>query len=422
MKNQPRNFIIFGMLIVSSFTTSIGFAREIEAASTFDLNDYKGQTYLNFMRNHIKPAMDVLATDGYEVCGAAAIETAYEKSDRKVQGKVDRDFGGLAKVKEIAAALEGQTVTLNDLPGKIAAVDRAADRYDLATFIGMACGGGVKIRYNDENYGLNVHYDTTEQRSGRSFGVGPTRGANDASDKNYLEDLQDYARTSKTDLPDFFTALFGALLNSDASAYAEIKPEGQTVLTDFLSVFTAEQARNLMDNEVAPHWDAALLEVTLLSAFHAGQSEIKLFYYDPNTRETTFADTTYKQTPCQAPSREVQAHMRDYWQFSRNITDPANCKRSGINITKKEFRKLGTLITTYVYDNHREVYDNVIATVGGGRDSDNLYQTLSSFLISESSPESLSAAKVRAATKAWVEFLKVTTKDAAAITTAIENQ
>jgi len=421
MKKQIKSMFAAAVVLASTFTASAGMADEIEWAVTYDLNDYKGQTYLSFMRQTVKPAMDTLATDGYEICNGQAIDAAYEASDSKVQAKVDRNFGGIDHVKEIAAALEGQTVTLNDLPAKIASVDRSADRYDLATFLGMACGGGVKIRYNEENYGLNVHYDTTEQRSGRSFGVGPTRGANDASDKNYLEDLQDYARSSKTDLPDFFTALFESLLNSDASAYSGVKPEGQTVLTDFLSVFTAEQARNLMDHEVAPHWDAALLEVTLLSAFHAGQSEIKLFYYDPNTKETTFASTTYKQTPCQTPSREVQAHMRDYWQFSRNITDPSNCKRSGINITKKEFRKLGTLITTYVYDNHREVYDRVAATISAG-DSDNLYKSLSDFLISESSPESLSSAKVRNATAAWVEFLKITTKEAADINAMIENQ
>ncbi|MCX6125721.1 MAG: hypothetical protein NTV34_13395, partial [Proteobacteria bacterium] len=311
----------------SGFTSTA----EIEFDSTFDLADYTGQTYLSFMTTEVKPAMDTLATDGYVVKGAEAMATAFESVGPKVQGKVARDFGGIENVKKIASKLEGTTVTLATLPGKIKEVDRSASIYDLATFIGLASGGGVKVKYADQNYGLNIHYDVTEQRSGRSYGVGPTRNANDASDKEYLTDLESYVRGSKDNLGEFYTTLFESLLNSDPSNYALVSPEGQTLLTDFLAVFTAEQARNLMDGRIAPHWDAALLEVTLLASFHAGQDKIELFYTNPATRETAFTDKTLKQTPCKAAGESLQAaRLSDYWQFSRNITDPSNCRRSGI--------------------------------------------------------------------------------------------
>ncbi len=416
MQTQLNKWLISFSLLISTSS----FAAEIDYAHTFDLNDYKGQTYLSFMEGYVKPAMDELATNGYEVCDANAIETAYEASDKKVQNKVKRNFGGLENVKSIVAELSGETVTLNDLPAKIAAVDRSVDRFDLSTFIGLACGGGVKIVYDHANHGLNVHYDTTEQRSGRSFGVGPTRAANDASDKQYLEDLQEYARSSKDDLPDFYSTLFESLLNSDPSGYADVQEEGQTVLTDFLSVFTAEQARNLMDGSVTPHWDAALLEVTLLASFHAGQSKVKLYYQNPQSKKTSFTDSTLKQTPCASPAGTQQAHMRDYWQFSRNITDPKNCRRSGINITKAEFRKLGEAITTYIYDNHRDIYDRVNADMGNSKESDNLFKSLSYFLISGRSPEKFSTAKVRQITQGWVQLLGVLTKEANAISKELE--
>jgi hypothetical protein len=394
---------------------------EIQFDSYFDLDEYRGQTYLGFMEKHVKPAMDGIATDGYAVCGADEIQTAFDAVAPKVQGKVKRNFGGIDNVIEIASKLEGETVTLNDLPAKIRSVDSSVDIYDLSTFIGLACGGGVKIRYADDNLGLNVHYDTTEERSGRSFGVGPTRAANDASDKEYLNDLEEYVKSSKKNLPAFYRTMFESLLNSDSRGYAKVTPEGQTVMTDFLSVFTAEQARNLMDDEVSPHWDAALMEVTLLAAFHAGQDTIKLYYRDPNTNKTTFTDTTYRQTPCALPSAEQAAHLRDYWQFSRNITDPKNCRRSGINITKAEFRKLGEDISGYVAEYYPEVFERVKSSMGGSpRQGTNLFKDLSYFLISDKTPEKFTAKQVKEIADAWIEMLGIITKDAKDITAAIE--
>jgi hypothetical protein len=416
-----KKLIIIANLLISFNAFSAEQPGAIQFDSYFDLDEYRGQTYLGFMEKHIKPAMDVLATDGYAVCGAEAIQTAFDAVAPKVQGKVKKSFGGIANVIEIASQLEGEVVTLNDLPTKIRSVDSSVDIYDLSTFIGLACGGGVKIRYADENFGLNVHYDTREERSGRSFGVGPTRAANDASDKEYLNDLEEYVRSSKKNLPAFYRTMFEALLNSDSRRYDEVTPEGQTVMTDFLSVFTAEQARNLMDDEVSPHWDAALMEVTLLAAFHAGQDSIKLYYRDPNTNKTTFTDTTYRQTPCELPSVEQQAHLRDYWQFSRNITDPKNCRRSGINITKAEFRKLGEDVSGYIAEYYPEVFERVKKSMGASaRQGTNLFKDLSYFLISESTPAKLTAKQVKEIADAWVEMLGIVTKDAKDITAAIE--
>ncbi len=394
-------------------------AQPIPFEYSYDLKDYAGQSYLSFMEKEIKPALDVLATDGYAVKGADAVALAYEESDTKVQRKVGR-WGGLERIQNIATALEGEVVTLHTLPNKIRSVDRTASVFDIATFLGLASGGGVAIKYYDNNYALNVHYDVEEERSGRSFGVGPTRKANDASDKDYLNDIQEYATHEPENMKEFYKTLFETLLNTDSSNYPKVDKEGQTVLTDFLAVFTAEQARNLMDGEVSPHWDAALLEVTLLASFHAGQDDFKLFYKNPATQETTWTNTTLKQSPCEVPSREQHASMKDYWQFSRNVTNTEHCRRSGINITKAEFRKLEKVITNYVSQNAPELIQALEESMQLNRSSSNIYETLSKYLISTRSARVIDADRVSEMTQSWVNFLEYSRTAANDISASIE--
>lgn len=398
-------------------------ADQIRLQSYYDLADHSGQTYLNFMRTEVKPAMDHLATEGYTMRGEDSVEEAYRQVDKKIQRRVNGRWGGLKNVKRIAGLLEGKTVTLNTLADEIAKVDRTApDRFNMATFLGLASGGGVTIKYYDDNYGHNVHYDVKEERSGRSFGVGPTRKANDASDKNYLNDLENYVRGQETrsNTTEFYKTLFEALLASNPVNYPAVDKEGQTVLTDFLSVFTAEQARNLMDGRVHPHWDAALLEVTLLASFHAGQEEIALYYQNIKTKKTSFTETTLRQTPCEYPSVEQAAHLQDYWQFSRNITSEKNCRRSGINVTKSQFRRLGKDITSYISRHHSATYKAVVKSMGLKRSS-NLYQSLSYFLIDDKLPKALSDERVEEITLAWVSFLQKVQDEAKAITQELGN-
>lgn len=403
---------------ISDADTELLHARNLQFNSYFNLKDAKGQTYLNFMTTAVKPAMDKLATDGYTVKDSASIELAYNASNSKVKSKVNS--WGLALVKSIADQLAGQNTTLNTLPEKILSLNTDVDAFNLATFVGLASGGGVKIEYFDSNYGLNVHYDLTEERSGRSFGVGPTRGANDASDKQYLDDLQDYLTGNSQNSAEFYRTLLQSLLNSDSANYANVTKEGQTVLTDFLAVYTAEQARNLMDGNVSPHWDAALLEVTMLGVFHSGQDEMKLYYRDSATGETTFTNSTLRQTPCQVSTAKTVAKMRDYWQFSRNISSASSCRRSGINITKNEFRQLGKDISSYLYSNHHELYENLTSSLGIAGTERNLFSALSSYLINSNAPKSIGEPEVKTIAENWVKVLEIIKSEANDITKFIE--
>ncbi|MES2768104.1 MAG: hypothetical protein V4596_03080 [Bdellovibrionota bacterium] len=384
----------------------------------YDLSQHKGQTFLAFMKETVKPALDEVATEGYQIADGETINAVYEYVDEKIQKNVQRN-GGIEAVMEIAEGLQGETVTLNDLPQKIAALNRSVDRYDLSTFLGLASGGGVAVQFYKNNYAYNVHYDTTEQKSGRSFSVGTTRPANDVSYKVYLDDLDQYTRHQDVDnLPQFYKAILESLLDSNPKNYAKVTDFGQTVLSDFLAVYMAEQARNLMDGRVTTHWDAALLEVTLLASFHAGQEEFKLYYQNPADGETTFTGTVLEQARCAIPSKDRKATMRDYWQFSRRVDDTKNCGRSGVNITKNEFRKLGAEITQYMKTNHPEYVEEVVSAMGLDADVENLYQELSEFIISSKAKDSLGP-KAYKISAAWVNFLEQVTASAEDITTEL---
>ena len=99
--------------------------------------------------------------------------------------------------------------------------------------------------------------------------------------------------------------------------------------------------------------------------------------------------------------------MNDYWQFSKNTDNAQHCRRSGINITKRDFRKLGKIITKHVrYESgESHYYEAIKNALELDKDTDNVFKSLSYYLISSKSPESLSTERVKNITKAYVDFL-----------------
>lgn len=380
-----------------------------------------GQTFLSFMETDIKPALDEVATSGYTILSSDQIDSLIPLLDEKVQKKIDNN-GGVDVLKELADGLADETVNLNTLPEKIKDLQVGGNPYDLSTILGLLSGGGVAIEFYENNVGYNVHYDTKEKMSGRSFGFGPSRSANDASDSQYLRDLADFTIGGKRSVVEFYRTLFKALLNSDTENYKKINDEGQTLLTDFLAVYTAEQARNLMDNHISLHWDAALLEVTLLANFHAGQEDFTFYYQDRKTGDVKFTNKVYEQARCKVPTKSRSAKLGDYWQFSERITDKKNCGRSGINITKDQFRLMGEKITEYMFENHKDLSDRVKASMGIEGFESNLYKALSEYLINGETPKSLDEETIDEITEAWVDFLVEVRKSADDITSSLREE
>lgn len=122
--------------------------------------------------------------------------------------------------------------------------------------------------------------------------------------------------------------------------------------------------------------------------------------------------TTLKQAPgCTTTEKaEKKASMSDYWQFSSS-SDPATCNRSGINVTRRDFRNLGAAITAYQRENHPELVENVERHFSTSKTKDNLFAQLSEFLINYDTPKKLNKSTLALA-EDFTAFLMQVKKDA----------
>jgi len=224
---------------------------------------------------------------------------------------------------------------------------------------GIKRGEGVEVSLTKDVTTYHVKYKSEDEdraeRSGRSFGVvgfGSTKKyLADASYKYYLTTLEDVLAGNDKDVRAFFSAIIKVIVDSDPSEIAGLKTEYKQVAADFVAIYVAEQYRRLtatggkfLGNN--HQWDDALVQVTLLSAFHSGQDEMKLFY------EGEFTNSVYDQKEClynasgeeakRSKTKMRQANLTDYWQFTVRSECPG---RSGVNLTRRDFEKLGSVLT-----------------------------------------------------------------------------
>ena len=426
---------ILSLSIILMTQLSVSGEGNLNCENLIDFSEHKGQTYLSFMKSTVKPVMDTYAREGYELPSVDAVTLALESISSRVTWKVKKNARSEKRLLSLVHDLNAEQsftpnkVNLYSFPERIASVDSGVNRYAISTFLGLVSCAGAIVKYAPENYAYNIHYGTgdvsKDERTGRSFGEGPTRKAEDASDKNYLKDLEEFTTEFKEEqgkVEAFYETLIQSLVNSDSSGYSKIPAFGQTLLTDFLAVYTAEQARNLMDGHISLHWDAALLEVTLLAAFHSGQEELAM-YFTNTDREMSFTSLVQHQdNGCSEKERKTRsAAMYDYWQFSKS-TNTEHCRRSGINITKREFRKLGKEITTYQRRINPELVIKIEKMINKGKKSRNLFQTLSKFFISSKTADSFTESFSQELSLIFTEFLMEVRDNANFITEEIQAQ
>ena len=397
---------------------------KLNYSSMIDLNQFKGMSFLNLMQKTIKPAIDEFAVQGYLVADANTIDSALTSA--VVGAKVCRAAAAQGQLDEIKAIAQNMhdsgkkfnylsiTQGIDDFGGR-------PNQFKLAYFLGLVSGGGVAVKIDAKNYYYNVHYGDgktkDDERTGRSYGATPEHGADDVSDATYLETLQELMqKRTPTEIAKFYEVIINILTNVDTNGYSSLPEIAQTVGTDFLAVYTAEQDRHLMSNFDRHPWDIALLEVTLLGAFHSGQEKIKVMFQGKLT------DTTLKQASgCEVREKTQPASLVDYWQFSTN-PDPESCRRSGINITKKEFRALGQFITEFERSKNPSLVAEVEKAISAGKNlhTKNLFASFTSKLIDLKAPSKY--ANYKEISKAMVSFLMQVRLDANEITTFIEEK
>lgn len=343
--------------------------------ASFDLNSYTGVTFLTFMKNQIFPALNA----------------------------------------------------------------EAKKRFEEEHIDAIALGQGVEVRLSEDVSTFHVKYKAYGQekaeRSGRSFSaVG--KGARvayvaDASYKHYLTTLGKLVKGNPEDIRQFYTTVIQIIANSDPSGVDQLSVANKQVLADFVAVYVAEQFRHMIggdgDGDLGPrhNWDDAHLQVTLLAAFHGGQkpgAAAGMFY------EGKFTNKVFKQInkiseeddacvykqkrdPVRKTLKRRNINLTDYWQFN------PECERSGVNMTRSDFSKMGSAITSWISSQSPAVAKAAKAVVGPK--STNVIKGVAELFVNDDSPEKLSAKNVKLVTQAIVDFLMQSYEDAQKITNSL---
>lgn len=202
--------------------------------------------------------------------------------------------------------------------------------------VALAAGQGLAVRLDDDNFNFHVNFPAGE-RGGRSYGW--TKGkVGDWSDKMYLENLADVVDSGEDELHGFYKTILTMLGACSTAGLSELEMSDQRVANNFLAIYTAEQYRAMLGTT---RWDDALLQVTMVAAFHGGQRKVVKYYMGE------FTDQSFKQAPGvyrgRVQGQPKAANLIDYWQFSAR----PDSTRSGINLTRGDFELMGKAITEF---------------------------------------------------------------------------
>ena len=266
-------------------------------------------------------------------------------------------------------------------------------------------GEGVELRLTEDVSTYHVKYKRTgedkAERSGRSFGaVGTGKRVDylaDASYKHFLSTLEKVLKDpQQSEL--FYKAILQIVINSDPRGIEILNEDTKKVAADFVAVYIAEQYRRLIEKDGKalahrPEWDNAHFHVTLLANFHAGQKKAGMYYHGRYTTEVYHQIErsggnevcAYKDSknPLVDDLDRRDFNLTDYWQFN------AECERSGVNITRRDFEKMSGKITKALNnmgykDDLSTIYELTSSQVETFK---NINDSLVTFIVSDEAPE-----------------------------------
>ena len=408
-------------------TTSAAFAAiNYPANRTYDMAQVKGQTYITFLKQKLKPNLDSLS-NGFPNIGSAAFKSQSaelsQKTYLKYKGaKWDRNAraykGELsdAQVESVYEALKKirPTSTVdsiqyfdrddknwaqkNDMAQALKTANVNAAPFDLGTLYALTGGIGVKVKLDANNYNYHVLYKTgkrdphQEVMSGRSFSSAPGRKAADATDPEYLRDLEEYINETP-DHRAFIRTMILSLANSDTSGFRNLSDKGQAVLGDFFTVYTAEAVRHLMVNlaDGVHPWEIDLAAVTFVSPISVRMGKIVT---DGQLKEDNIGG----------------------WFAPSPNNKPGGPQRSGIGITRKDRKKLQAAIHAYEMTtaDGKKIIAEIQKIIGNNGNQNDVIQGVFEYLSSTYTPASLGANAEKLA-DLMAQFNQMITDDAAQI-------
>ena len=397
MRKKWVSGVFFGAGLLASLV-AVAAPAPLRFRHELSIEDFQGKTFLDAMMAEdggIKSLLDDDYRTEYAVAGWRAVKIALANFDTKNRNKVLKSFeDGEDGLHRLIQELQGTTFTPATAVGMVRSRLRGGDVFGVAQVIAMGSGAGTLVRIDEENYYYNYGYKSGEEaddvKSGRSFGASPGHNANDASDVMFLNELEKYL-DSTAEPRVFYTAMLRLLTQCDAWGYgrSRLSDEGQTVLTDFLAIYTAELDRHLMV-ELDPRrhpWENDLAEVTFVLAFGTAVGQVML------------------------NGELVDGQAREWWAPS------AVSNRSGIGITRQDRRRLQKAITVYEREHHPELVAAIEAVIGSKKD---VFRGLMEYLNNVSTQPSVRA-NAAALTEAFVEFVLQVREDADAIAAGISD-
>ncbi len=397
------------------------------SSRTFDMAQVKGQTYITFLKNKLKPTLDSLSS-GFPNIGSQAFrreaeENLSQKTFLKYKGakwnRNSRSYEGAlsdAQVESVYEALKKirPTSTVdslqyydradsswsakNDMAQALKVAKVNAAPFDLGTLYALTGGIGVKVKLDANNYNYHVLYKTgkrdphQEVMSGRSFSSSPGRKAADATDPEYLRDLEEYLKETQ-DVKPFIQTMILSLANSDTSGYRNLSDAGQAVLGDFFTVYTAEAVRHLMVNlqDGVHPWEIDLAAVTFISPISVRMGKI-------------------------VTGGELKQDTIGGWFAPSPNNKPDGPQRSGIGITRRDRKKLQAAIHKYEMGtaDGKKIITEIQSIIGNNGNQNDVIQGVFEYLSATYTPATMGARAQKLATL-MAQFNQMITDDAAQI-------
>ncbi len=383
-------FIIFCFPLASQAVNHTRFNHK----HTLSLDMLKGQTYLQAMiRLHgIKSHFDRDYIEQYPFIHAIEMEKGLNQFDKHIVNKAKSLFEKEAmSFSEFIQSLQGLHFSPKTLPIILHKMMQQKDIYALSNLLAMVNGAGTLINIDKDNYFINIAYrdgtQTKDFMSGRSYSFTPFHKGKDISDVYYLSGLEHFLK-EKNEADIFYQHILTLLLETDIHPFNKrhLSKSGQSVLTDFLTIYTAEIDRHIMGhlNPKRHYWENDLAEVTFVAPFCIKTGKIL------------------------KEGKLVQGHLKEWWAKS-----PRDNGRSGIGITRQDRRKLETFITSYVRQHYPLLILN-LETLMGQRIKRNAYSAYVTFLNKYNTQARINI-YMPMLESAFLDFLKAVSSDATEI-------
>lgn len=217
--------------------------------------------------------------------GVTYLATLKSDFDPSVVHKIVEHFhGDENKLRQAIDSVKGQTTT----PGTVfdvivKAVSGADDPSKAAELIAptlsLAANMGTTIHFGDiivKEVGFASPHaalspDVKPEMTGRGYaGAPPARKLLDASDVDYLSEINQILRPGATSVRLFFAALMDVLTQCKATNIGALNDQVREGVGDFLAVYFAEADRNAMSDLKQHAWQKDLLHATCLGSYVAG--------------------------------------------------------------------------------------------------------------------------------------------------------